>query len=126
MQSTNPASRLYNRPQNRCQECVKAAARKWRGENPELIRDRQVGYRLKFHHGIERGDYDRILAEQGGGCAICGATAAGRWGTLHVDHDHTTGALRGILCHRCNTALGLFGEDPGLMDRAADYLEATA
>jgi Recombination endonuclease VII len=49
--------------------------------------------------------------------------AGGRWPRLHIDHDHVTGRVRGLLCLHCNTSLGLFGEDPALMDRAADYLE---
>jgi Recombination endonuclease VII len=44
--------------------------------------------------------YDRLLAEQGGVCAICGATPKTR--RLHIDHDHKTGRVRGLLCHRCN------------------------
>ena len=48
-------------------------------------------------------DYTALLDVQGGGCAICGATPKTR--RLHVDHDHRTGQVRGLLCHRCNRAL---------------------
>jgi hypothetical protein len=47
--------------------------------------------------------YDELLAVQGGGCAICGATPKTR--RLHIDHDHRTMRLRGLLCHRCNRRL---------------------
>jgi hypothetical protein len=53
--------------------------------------------------GVSDAEYDRLLEAQDGGCAICGATPKTR--RLHVDHDHHTGAVRGLLCHRCNRAL---------------------
>lgn len=65
-------------------------------------------------------DYDRLLAEQGGGCAICG-DAAEAGGHLHVDHDHADGRVRGLLCVRCNNGLGQFKEEPDLIREAAVY-----
>jgi hypothetical protein len=53
--------------------------------------------------GITDDDYEALLAAQGGGCAICGNPPKTR--RLHVDHDHKTGKVRGLLCHRCNRAL---------------------
>lgn len=55
--------------------------------------------------GIELDDagYDRLLEAQGGGCALCGATPKKR--RLHVDHDHRSGAVRGLLCYRCNVVV---------------------
>lgn len=53
--------------------------------------------------GLTIEGYEELLAEQGGGCAICGARPKSR--RLDTDHDHRTGAVRGLLCHRCNRAL---------------------
>lgn len=53
--------------------------------------------------GVTDAEYAAMLARQGGGCAICGTTPKTR--RLNVDHDHRTGAVRGLLCHRCNRAL---------------------
>jgi len=53
--------------------------------------------------GVSDDEYARLLEAQGGGCAICGAKPKTR--RLHVDHDHKTGKVRGLLCHRCNRAL---------------------
>ena len=53
--------------------------------------------------GVTPADYDRLLAAQGGHCALCPNTPKSR--RLHVDHDHRTGAVRGLLCYRCNRAL---------------------
>jgi len=65
--------------------------------------------------------YDEMLAEQGGGCAICGrAPTPGI--SLHVDHDHETGAIRRLLCFLCNNLLGDAGDDPALLEKAAAYL----
>lgn len=63
-----------------------------------------------------------------GGCDICGTkteAAAGRWGNLHIDHDHTSGDVRGVLCTTCNTGIGQFNDDPELLEKAAAYLRAT-
>lgn len=59
------------------------------------------------------------------GCDICGRhgdAAASRWHQLSIDHDHVTGAVRGVLCHGCNVAIGHFREDPDIMRAAIRYL----
>jgi len=61
-----------------------------------------------------------LLAEQGGLCAICREAPA-----AHVDHDHATGRVRGLLCFNCNGALGQFRDRPDLMLRAYAYLTAS-
>lgn len=67
---------------------------------------------------------ERVEAMRLDGCQICGATnGGGRHGQLHIDHDHKTGRIRGMLCHGCNTGLGAFRDDPNLLRRAATYLE---
>jgi hypothetical protein len=58
--------------------------------------------------GLTEEDYQRILAEQGGVCAICSGPPDTRWKTLAVDHDHVTRKVRGLLCMVCNTMLGRF------------------
>ena len=76
-------------------------------------------------------EYAAMLAEQGGGCAICGqketaVSANGKIKDLAVDHDHETGVLRGLLCFNHNQGIGRFQNDPALLRAAADYLEAHA
>lgn len=71
-------------------------------------------------------DYDRLLKAQKGRCAICRAKSGYRnGGNLHVDHCHETGMVRGLLCLKCNRAIGLL-EEPRLLRKAARYLEKTA
>lgn len=74
-----------------------------------------------FSNGISADEFDALLAAQGGGCAICGAVPE-RVAGLHLDHCHETGAIRGICCSRCNHGLGLFRDDPELLEAAARYL----
>jgi Autographiviridae endonuclease VII len=77
-------------------------------------------------YGIDLAEYGRMYVEQGGVCAICRdrgeRTTAGR-DTLHVDHDHETGKVRGLLCGVCNRGLGLLGDSPLYLRSALAYLE---
>ncbi len=72
-------------------------------------------------HGTSASEYRDILAIQNGVCAICGTAPRSR--PLAIDHDHETDRLRGLLCARCNGALGMMKDDPALLRRAAFYLE---
>jgi hypothetical protein len=91
--------------QTRCKVCASAAAR----------RDH-----LRTAYGLSLAEREEMLLAQQGVCAICLTEPA-----AHVDHDHVTGAIRGLLCFRCNAALGQFGDNAVTLRRAADYLERT-
>lgn len=73
--------------------------------------------------GLTQEGYDALLESQGGVCAICERPARGGLmdHSLHVDHDHETGEVRGLLCRSCNTALHLL-DDPAKRERALAYL----
>jgi len=116
-------------------EPARERARRWQQENPERVAALRAKYvadgrrqaqnrrsHLKRKYGITPEQYDEMLAAQGGGCAICGRPPRDDI-ALHVDHDHETGAIRGITCFRCNNALGDLDDDPKLLARAAQYLE---
>lgn len=64
-----------------------------------------------------------MLVEQGNQCAICGKDFHQRK-VPHVDHDHATGVVRGLLCRACNIGLGKFEDNVEALRRAADYVEA--
>lgn len=70
--------------------------------------------------------FDEFIASQPEVCGICDQTEDvvkhGRAQRLSVDHDHATGALRGLLCHRCNAGLGMFKDDPMRLRAAVEYL----
>lgn len=82
-------------------------------------------HHLRWRYGITHEEYERMLAEQGGGCAVCGSTEIGNKKAkhFHVDHCHTTGKVRGLLCSGCNTAIGQAAEDPARLRALADYVE---
>ena len=72
-------------------------------------------------YGISVERYDEMFKSQNGGCAICsGQNLDGK--RLYVDHNHTTGAVRGLLCGKCNNAIGLFKESPDILTAAWAYL----
>lgn len=62
-------------------------------------------------------DYEKMSDLQNGKCAICGEKKE-----LHVDHDHETGMIRGLLCGNCNRAIGIMKDDKNLLIKAIEYL----
>lgn len=81
---------------------------------------------LKRKYGMDRVAFYKLLNEQGGKCGICGfALNVDDRRKTHVDHDHSTQEVRGLLCLNCNTALGHFKESRKLLMSAIKYLERT-
>ncbi len=73
---------------------------------------------LARSYGLTIAQVEQMRADPGGVCAVCTSGPA-----AHVDHDHSTGSVRGLLCFRCNAALGQLGDDPAVIRRAAAYIE---
>lgn len=82
--------------------------------NPSYRRERH----LRRRYGITEEGYRALYEAQEGCCAICGEHKD----VLHVDHDHATGTIRGLLCFGCNNGLGSFKDDVRRIVAAADYL----
>ncbi len=80
-----------------------------------------VRYQNKRKRKITPNLYDKMLEAQGGLCAICKTDKPGGKGDFHVDHNHVTGAIRGLLCHNCNTGIGSLGDDPMRIQAAAEH-----
>ena len=108
---------------------VKALAKSWYEENKEYALTTRKNHWFKGY-GVGREWYDKVLAEQGGGCAICGTKTSGGNGRFHIDHDHSCctkpctacdNCRRGLLCNRCNLKLGLI-EDEKWREKALAYL----
>lgn len=95
-----------------------AARREDGRRNPASKAGSSRHYRLRERYGIGESDERRLIAVQCGLCAICCDSPA-----RDVDHDHVTGAVRGVLCSGCNSGMGQFKDDPVALRRAADYLE---
>lgn len=107
--------------------------RKWRREHPEEARqqDRErylsrreavLEKRRLAATGVTRQQFAEMLAAQSGRCAICKTDVPNGRGDWHVDHDHATGRVRGLLCHKCNVGLGHFNDSEELLVQAIAYL----
>ena len=75
---------------------------------------------MKRKYGITYEDFLEMRDKQGGVCAICGGDNGDKH--LAIDHCHTTGKIRGLLCNNCNTAIGMLQDDPTLLNKAVEYL----
>jgi len=96
----------------------------------DCSKERSLTKRI-IKYGITLDDYRDMLKKQGGKCAVCGSEIGGRdkWGgfkILAIDHNHTTGKVRGLLCSSCNTSIGFMKDNPELLRKAAQYLENNA
>jgi hypothetical protein len=94
-------------------------ASRWYAENKERGRQTRRAWKLLKKFAVTEADYQRMLEQQGGVCAICRGTQTVR---LAVDHSHKTGDTRGLLCRRCNLGLGFFDDSPGTLMAAIAYL----
>jgi len=123
-----------------CKNCAKEKAREYRANNIDKVRESQKqskknkpdfyrNKRLVYEFGITLAEYQEMLKSQNSVCAICFQPErrihprTGRLWELCVDHDHATGEIRGLLCCDCNTALGLFRDNPSNIRAAINYLE---
>lgn len=95
---------------------------KYYAKNGTQHRARMKNGRFKRKYNLSTEEVDRLIAERNGLCDICHQPA--KLGTrLNVDHDHTTGEFRGMLCWSCNVGLGHLGDTTERLREAADYLE---
>ena len=113
-----------------CKECYKISnkehyknnkkkryeqSKEWKRNNVEKDKD----YKRKYNYGMSYGLYEKIKSKQNGKCAICDKAPKD---SLVVDHQHRKRNIRGLLCRKCNIALGLFNEDITIIKNAIKYL----
>ena len=103
---------------------MQASRKKWRKDNPQKYKEQKRRATLKREYNITKEEYDRLNDKQGGVCAICSGDNSGsiKFQFLVVDHDHSSGFVRGLLCSKCNMALGGFRDDPNILYNAFEYL----
>lgn len=101
-------------------EKYNAMSKKWRDANPDKVKENTI----KKRYGIDLAQWQTMFDAQDGKCIICGTHQFELKKELAVDHCHTTGKVRGLLCIRCNRAIGLFRDSPDLLDKALKYLVA--
>lgn len=97
-----------------CYPCHNGVAKAWYAKNPDV----KAHYDRRRKFGLSVEQYQQMLKAQREACAICRKKKR-----LHVDHDHVTGAVRGLLCNRCNSALAAFEDD--LRPAMEAYLDAS-
>jgi hypothetical protein len=97
-----------------CKECLREKARKQRERDP--LHSRRA--HLKKRYNLSLSEYTDMVDTQEGLCAICGTKPD----VLVVDHCHTNGKIRGLLCHSCNTGLGKFFDNTSFLSNAINYL----
>lgn len=105
-------------------ERVAESNRRWYTANKHKAVQAMRRQNLKDRYGLTLDEYDRMYDSQEGKCAICkrvGGTS--RMERLHVDHSHETGQIRGLLCFRCNTGIGMLGDTVDALSRAVAYLQ---
>lgn len=101
---------------------AKEIQQRYRKKNAAVISLRRRGITLAAY-GLTQDQYDSMLAEQGGVCAICRSDDPQHWSNrFQVDHDHETNEVRGLLCAPCNGGLGLFRDDPKRLVAALGYV----
>lgn len=99
-----------------CKKCHNKTTTQWKRDNPHT----KLGYHIK-RYGINLVQYDKMLSEQAGLCAICGKTNGNK--RLAVDHDHKTGQVRGLLCTTCNHMLGQADDNIIILEKGIKYLQ---
>ncbi len=127
----------------RCKACRRKQCYAWAKANPDKVKaanlknrekrkkfyDSEAGRRssqrswLKVTYGLSIEDYDLMVLNQDSKCAVCGsADSKDRWKRLAVDHCHSTGKIRDLLCYKCNAGLGLFNDNKEILLKAINYL----
>lgn len=134
-----------------CRDCLKIKNRKdyeiLKSEKPKQLQEvrkksdrkrynspKRKQYRKKYSrqfylmrtYNITLEDYEELKSQQNNRCAICGGKGKGKREILDVDHDHKTGKVRGLLCGKCNSGLGMLQNNLGILKAAVMYLEGKA
>lgn len=103
-------------------EAAREAARQRRKADPERSKRYDLAHHLRSSYGLTIEQFEMMVDQQDGRCFLCHGERTGPGDRLHVDHDHENGKTRALLCSKCNTALGLLGDDPNLIAMAAKYV----
>lgn len=110
---------------NRCKECSNAKSKVVRVNGKSKTKEQYRKADLKKSYGITLEEYDKMFQEQGFVCKICNRPKPEGAQNFHVDHCHTTGAIRGILCPSCNHLLGNARDNIEVLDNAIKYLKGS-
>lgn len=126
-------SKTNKKPRSQCKQCCAEKQRQIYANKPEQYRNYSRKRRVKYNNihkrianlrtfGLIIEDYETMLQAQNNQCAICGTVQCTSGKRLAIDHCHLTGKIRGLLCLRCNQAIGKFNDNYFLLQQAADYV----
>ena len=115
-----PEVEFYSYMPFTCKKCNSARAIQWSKNNPEKVIASRRKTRLKYKYNLSLEDYNKLVEAQNNKCALCLKEHTRR--PLNVDHCHKTGKVRGLLCDKCNLGIGLFDDNPILLQKVKDYL----
>jgi hypothetical protein len=104
----------------KCKPCTNVQSKRWARNNQDKVKSYRVKSRIRRKYGISPDQYEALLHSQNGVCAICQREHKRR--RLNIDHCHKTGAVRGLLCDRCNLAIGLLRDQREVIARVLEYL----
>ncbi len=121
----------FHNTATKCQDCAKLEWKKnkatrralKRKSNPDKAHKKDFGYDLMKNYGISYDEYKTMYQNQKGCCDCCGTHESKFKRKLHVDHDHETGQVRGLLCTRCNPGIGYFEDSIEKLEMAVAYLK---
>lgn len=102
-----------------CKSCTQKLRSAWIKNHKDSAKNQD----LKKLYGVTITFFKELLASQKNMCAICGTLNPGGKGSFHVDHNHETNKVRGLLCHHCNVGLGCFRDNPEILDKASTYIK---
>lgn len=104
-----------------CKVCKDKVSKKYYEENKDKVKDYTYFYNVTKKYGLTKEDYKKLWQTQKGCCKIC-EESFNEFVRPHVDHSHSTGKVRSLLCGACNKGLGHFKDNPDLLLLACDYL----
>ena len=124
-QRSKPVTDFYRRAKNKaglyyswCRNCHAQVYQQRRTKDPDKFYKTRINTHYKRRYGVDYDTYEQLCSLQAGLCAICKAKPR----KLVVDHDHSTGKVRGLLCRKCNTGLGFIGDSMFSIGRIIRYL----
>ena len=105
-----------------CSTCKALRTKEFRKNNPEITAVYGWRSNMKRRYGLNEESYSSLFIEQNGKCKVCKTSLEYKSKSTHIDHNHETLEVRGLLCHGCNTAIGLLREDKGTILSLLNYL----
>ena len=114
------SSRIKSGKRGDCKFCVAKTRKRWARRNYSPSKEKNKD--LKRRYNISLSEYNELVRKQEGCCEICGVHESKLTRSLHVDHNHKTGEIRGLLCLQCNKLLGYANDDVIYLLGCVDYL----